>query len=685
MNPKHNNPTQLRIGDLWAHAPYNFVPLPEQIVTIKDIPNQDSYSGRSGYIDCKLTTQSPLYTRAAMTAEEFEKIGDKAFHDLTPDQQRERAQFFSLKKDEPLIPGSSLRGMMRALVEIVGFGKVSWVSDALKITYRAVAASRDDPLAEPYRNVLGKFGKNVRAGYLKKNKDSWSIQPAKNPATLGLPESGDYLKVKDRDIPESAIPGFKRFNDSKYTPQYRQVSFDVEIRQGARGKYAAIKQIGTADAGFEYRGVLVCSGNMLETAKPNQRSPRKNYALVLEPNSNAKPIPISDQVVRNYVESLTPFQTEAPFDARFGCLKPDHVVFFVELENSVLWFGHTPNFRVPAVLAQGKRATSPRDFVPDYLRKESDIDLVEAIFGYVSEDRHTGARAGRVFFTDAQFESAADGVWLSTDPITPRVLGSPKPTTFQHYLTQDKSKRHDPDQKAQLANYTTQTPGESVIRGTKLYWNRGAVSADDIREPDQAKIDKAKKQYTQINPVRAGVTFRFRIYFENLTDVELGALLWVLQLPEGHCHKLGMGKPLGMGAVRIAATMHLFDRTTRYQKLLDAGNWFAGDPQNRPASEFIAEFDKYVLQNIAPSERAQAKRLSEVERIRMLLEMLKFPGPDRELTRYMEIEHGTQKVNEYKERPVLPDPLHIAKPTTGSGATHHGRPASPRPTDYRRR
>jgi hypothetical protein len=48
----------------------------------------------------------------------------------------------------------------------------------------------------------------------------------------------------------------------------------------------------------------------------------------------------------------------------------------------------------------------------------------------------------------------------------------------------------------------------------------------------------------------------------------------------------------------------------------------------------------------------------------MLLRMLEWPGPDKELTRYMEIERQDPKarrgkVNEYKDRPVLPDPLQV--------------------------
>jgi CspA family cold shock protein len=50
--------------------------------------------------------------------------------------------------------------------------------------------------------------------------------------------------------------------------------------------------------------------------------------------------------------------------------------------------------------------------------------------------------------------------------------------------------------------------------------------------------------------------------------------------------------------------------------------------------------------------------LSEIERIQALLAMLSWPGPDQSLTRYMEIKHE-RLGNEYKERPVLADPLMI--------------------------
>ena len=43
MTPKHFNPVKNRS----SHAPYNFVPLPEKVVTVDSNIDQDSYMARS--------------------------------------------------------------------------------------------------------------------------------------------------------------------------------------------------------------------------------------------------------------------------------------------------------------------------------------------------------------------------------------------------------------------------------------------------------------------------------------------------------------------------------------------------------------------------------------------------------------------------------------------------------------
>ncbi len=45
--------------------------------------------------------------------------------------------------------------------------------------------------------------------------------------------------------------------------------------------------------------------------------------------------------------------------------------------------------------------------------------------------------------------------------------------------------------------------------------------------------------------------FNFELHVTNLSKVELGALLWLLKLPQDHYHRFGGGKPLGFGSVRL--------------------------------------------------------------------------------------------------------------------------------------
>jgi len=53
--------------------------------------------------------------------------------------------------------------------------------------------------------------------------------------------------------------------------------------------------------------------------------------------------------------------------------------------------------------------------------------------------------------------------------------------------------------------------------------------------------------------VPAGVTFTTTLWVANLSRTELGALLWLLALPDAAVLRMGLGKPLGFGAVRFDA------------------------------------------------------------------------------------------------------------------------------------
>jgi CRISPR-associated protein (TIGR03986 family) len=430
---------------------------------------------------------------------------------------------------------------------------------------------------------------------------------------------------------------------------------------------------------------------MLETGHGGV-TPRKNHYVIAAP-STASLLKIDDRAIADYRAGLTDFQKQQPFDERLGMLQDGRPVFYCQPASgqTAIFFGQSPNFRIPYRPVGSPGAASPADFVPKGLINPDMVDLAEAIFGYVRRGTQAGGEqmcAGRVFVGDATLDPPREDVWLNEQqPVfTPRILASPKPTTFQHYLVQTSAARRE------LKHYASQPGDATVIRGHKLYWHKGPVGYAQIAESDQSKIEKARSQYTEFKPVKPGVAFTFEIRFENLSQVELGALLWVLQVAadERYRLKLGMGKPLGMGSIRIDHRVSRDERGERYGALFNGETWESGarvlSDQEREAC--IAAFERYVLAGIC----APGSSLHDVLRIQCLLALLTWHGPNPANTRYMEIERDAEhpdgyvpsgrprsgKVNEYGERPVLPTPLQVLREHGGmlAGAVADPQPAS---------
>lgn len=663
MTPKHQSVPKTRK----AIAPYNFVELPDKVVRAETpLPRYNYYDAarHTGRIECTLITESPLYTRCGLIPNDFQLFGEttanvEELHKLSPEQRKRRTDFFNNPTNHrPTIPGSSLRGMLRNIVEILSYSKIAKVSDYARLFFRAVAAPENDPLKEEYERLLGRAGRKVKAGYLERQLDgSWYIQPAQ--AIEGHP----FVWIKEEIVTDSDID-FIPMADDDYYPQCIEVSFQ-QIYERNNRHFA--KLVSGNLATYQYKGVLVTSGNMMETNQAGGKSNRKNHCLIQERDDAVSPLELSPGAISDYCRALTDFQKEQ-FDPERGILENNRPIFYCEPAEgqSVTLFGHSPNFRVPYSPHRDGRAASVVDFIPPHLRDDETIDIAEAIFGWARDEKTkiNQTRAGRVFVTDAVVDSTIpiEDIWLTNDPdrtITPQVLASPKPTTFQHYLVQTDSDREN------LSHYASKPNNDTAIRGHKLYWHKDRSPAIELRDGD----DVSDTQKTEIKPIKPGVSFKFDIYFENLSDVELGAILWILDLMKEQSHRLyvsaensyrlslGMGKPLGMGAIKIDSTLWLTTRQERYQTLFDNGNWLTTE---RSDTDFEAEycmdsFNSYVLEQIADTTTT---RLEDLPRIKMLLAMLSWPGPARGTTRYQEIEHPRNN-NEFKERPVLPTPLQI--------------------------
>ena len=661
-----------------AIAPYNFIELPDRIVEAQKYSSRSKYcSGNdaankryTGQITCKLTTASPLYIRSGLLPSDFDTSIDKSnsvddLNKLNTDERSRRADFFKKPgASQPCIPGSSLRGMLRALVEIVSFSKIDKVSDAQKLFFRAVAiVSSKDSLAAEYKHYVAPD--QIKAGYLRYEQNGWYIQPA-------IENNGHtFAWVEQTSV---VLEQLTEFDDISYRPQYHQISFDqANIRQTDPVRRLFANRVSSSGV-YKEQGQLVTSGNMnLGGSSP---SPRANHCVVFRPAEGR--LKIDSVAIKHYLDSLTDFQKEIPFSEKFGFLKAGRAVFYYPPENnqSVGFFGQSPNFRIPYSVNANGHAATVKDFVPKHLQNVEMIDLAESIFGYVRDEKVDNIeqnRASRIFVSDADCTHENDDIWLSNRAVSPPILGGPKPTTISHYLVQPEETEA---RQSKLKHYAS-TLEETVIRGHKLYWNKGDVRIDKLTT-DSTVVEQSPSQYTEIKPVKSGVSFAFSVHFENLSEVELGLLLWVLSLSneksqlfetgkseEHYCFSLGMGKPLGMGAINIAYSMQLSDRKQRYSQLFDHDAWGKSDSDsdNSLEQDLIKEFERFMLNRetgISRSDHPQTGRattLKEVPRIEMLLAMLRFDkSPPSIQTQYMTIEP-----NQYKDRRVLPTPLDIMR------------------------
>ncbi|MCP6760125.1 MAG: TIGR03986 family CRISPR-associated RAMP protein [Fischerella sp. CENA71] len=680
MLPRHLNNVP---DNKKARAPYNFVELPNDIVEVKaeSLPQHNVYYPESenrytGRIKCTLTTESPLYIRCGLTKEEFASGAESK---NLPDFFYTQPEFKDLK---PVIPGSTLRGMTRSLIEIISFSKFTKVTNR-KPFYRSLG---DKALKEIYASnfiqeseathpnnsskKIPCYRSKVRAGFLKMKNNNYTIEECnygridRSPSNKVIPNLVNKPNLPNKPLYQGAgagkTPSWDYQNKTIYVQiDSKEIKYFFARKVNSNGKqrhpdlYLCFRKVHQASyektTGF-LPGKLVITGDMQH----------KHLEFVFL-DEKLKEYQVNEEIIRRFHDDdqITKWQEDAfPKDKpnqsreKNGYLQDGEPVFFLLNEDgeSIHFLGRAQMFRLPYDL-------SPYDLIPDNLCDASVTDIAEAIFGYVDGQNRDKAHAGRVFFSDAICNQPGN-VWYQGNfekTLTPKILGSPKSTTFQNYLVQTSTQREE------LKHYSPQSDKDkTTIRGHKLYWHKG--SNPDIEHPDGDSATGT--QITKIKPIKPGVAFKFNIHFENLSDIELGAILWILKIAADpkYCLSLGMGKPLGMGAVKIEHQVLLNTRQERYSQLFNGNQWLTGEEnQSNTASkseDCINVFEKYITDNLHPDDHPEgynAIKLDEIPRIQMLLLMLRCDNqPSADDTRYMTIEP-----NEYKERPVLPTPFQV--------------------------
>ena len=143
-------------------------------------------------------------------------------------------------------------------------------------------------------------------------------------------------------------------------------------------------------------------------------------------------------------------------------------------------------------------------------------------------------------------------------PLPLTILGQPKPEQARFYVAKD-AQGNPPDDGISKSNAGYKAG--KALRGRKHYWHHKGCEAEN--EPNYWDPMAKNREYRRTGGetdsqnrsikgwIKSGTKFKASLYVQNLQCVEVGTLLWLLSLPEGHYFRLGYGKPLGFGSLTM--------------------------------------------------------------------------------------------------------------------------------------
>lgn len=185
-------------------------------------------------------------------------------------------------------------------------------------------------------------------------------------------------------------------------------------------------------------------------------------------------------------------------------------------------------------------------------KSRQQLTPAELLFGVATDGKpppgtnQLAALAGRVRFHDATL--AADQPATFDPPETLQILSSPKPPSAPFYFAQS----------GEPAFKETLSLKKHAPNGRKFYLPHREADLKNYpwrHVPGQA--DEADNQRMRVTPIPVGRVFYCHIDFEHLRANELELLIAALQPGDtqqkhaGFRHRLGLGKPLGLGQIRL--------------------------------------------------------------------------------------------------------------------------------------
>ena len=527
-NSKEKEPIKVK------QYPYNFVSLGEDVID----RGERKLGKNTGNLKCKLVTKSPLFIGG-------EKI-DKGGHTL---------EYFYREKGVPVIPASSLKGAIRNVIDV--------------LTNSVIRNVENERLEE--RKGAGNFESVF--GIIK-----------------SLPENGENgviveaerIKVKTKEnIEKNKFKDYGYEFSKKYNRYdgliekiklkdsiYKLKETEIQVKPGITIVEKLIKN------SEEYKNYLTDDENgvqgVLWFSSPIHG---KIYEKLLIPKKNGKKFEFSKEeyedfkyIINQRAERIKNGKdiNSSTFYYDKSLEKGDPILFEIKDGKKAehLAFSEIPRLRY---------RFSPLDLVPPkFIPSDSlkNLSCSEKIFGTTGDSTKKDekkkdelvALAGRVFFEDAK--NYKPEMIDNGKLVTLKSFGEPHPTLTTFYLDKDDKNYND--------------KGKVFIKGRKFYWHhkdkidkefssyRKSVEMPTAKNKN-GKVTNEFAHNSSLELMDINNEFEFNVHFENLTDEELGVLIYALELEDGLLHKIGKGKAFGFGSCKIKIKEFLLENKNRYE------------------------------------------------------------------------------------------------------------------------
>ena len=216
-------------------------------------------------------------------------------------------------------------------------------------------------------------------------------------------------------------------------------------------------------------------------------------------------------------------------------------------------------------------------------------------------------------------------------------LASPKSSCYNLYLSQ-----RDVKDKNEINTYSSK--GTAKLRGYKFYWHhRGNISLKEICLNAPTRITS-----NIVNIVDKGSKFNGRVYFNNLTDDELGLLLLSIKYNDKSRESLGMAKGYGLGKVDFnKVDLYLEDISSKFTSF--------NDNYKKINIEDINEF-KYLYMDYIDDVYVLSKYKKTYEELSIINDYLdsKEIDMDSKNIKYMDLK-------DFRYSPILPEAYDVKR------------------------